>query len=47
MPFFSSPAVTRLIELALEEDLGRGDATTQAVVQPGARATAHLVAASA
>ena len=39
-----TPAVTRLIELALEEDLGRGDATTQAVVGPEASATAHLVA---
>jgi nicotinate-nucleotide pyrophosphorylase (carboxylating) len=39
-----TPAVTRLIELAVEEDLGRGDATTQAVVRPDASATAHLVA---
>jgi nicotinate-nucleotide pyrophosphorylase (carboxylating) len=36
--------VTRLIELAIEEDLGRGDATTQALVDPGTLATAHLVA---
>lgn len=43
-PLFLTPAVTRLIELGIEEDLGRGDATTQAVVEPGARATAHLVA---
>jgi nicotinate-nucleotide pyrophosphorylase (carboxylating) len=39
-----TPAVTRLMELAIEEDLGRGDATTQAVVEPGASAVAHLVA---
>ena len=39
-----TPAVTRLIELAIEEDLGRGDATTQAVVGPEVAATAHLVA---
>lgn len=39
-----TPAVTRLIELAIEEDLGRGDATSQAVVGPGTSATAHLVA---
>ncbi|RMH38595.1 MAG: carboxylating nicotinate-nucleotide diphosphorylase [Deltaproteobacteria bacterium] len=29
------PAVQRLIELALDEDLGRGDVTTDAVVGPG------------
>jgi nicotinate-nucleotide pyrophosphorylase (carboxylating) len=39
-----TPAVTRLVELAIEEDLGRGDATTQALVGPAASATAHLVA---
>ncbi len=37
-------AVRRLIDLALEEDLGRGDVTTQAVIDAGAKATAHLVA---
>jgi len=37
-------AVRRLIDLALEEDLGRGDVTTQAVLKAGATATAHLVA---
>ncbi|HEX7499837.1 MAG TPA: carboxylating nicotinate-nucleotide diphosphorylase [Polyangia bacterium] len=37
-------AVRRLIDLALEEDLGRGDVTTQAVVAADATATAHLVA---
>ena len=34
----------RLIELAIEEDLGRGDATTLAVILPGTKAAAHLVA---
>ena len=37
-------AVRRLIDLALEEDLGRGDVTTQAVIEAGATATAQLVA---
>jgi nicotinate-nucleotide pyrophosphorylase (carboxylating) len=37
-------AVRRLIDLALEEDLGRGDVTTQAVIDAGVTATAHLVA---
>jgi nicotinate-nucleotide pyrophosphorylase (carboxylating) len=37
-------AVRRLIDLALEEDLGRGDVTTQAVIDADATATAHLVA---
>ena len=37
-------AVRRLIDLALEEDLGRGDVTTQAVIEAGVTATAHLVA---
>jgi nicotinate-nucleotide pyrophosphorylase (carboxylating) len=39
-----TPAVMRLIELAIEEDLGRGDATTLAVIPPGTKAAAHLVA---
>jgi len=34
----------RLIDLALEEDLGRGDVTTQAIVDPEVTATARLVA---
>ena len=37
-------AVRRLIDLALEEDLGRGDVTTQAVIEAGTTATAYLVA---
>jgi nicotinate-nucleotide pyrophosphorylase (carboxylating) len=43
-PFLDTYAVRRLIDLALEEDLGRGDVTTQAVIAPGLTATAHLVA---
>jgi nicotinate-nucleotide pyrophosphorylase (carboxylating) len=39
-----TPAVMRLIELAIEEDLGRGDATTLAVIPPGTKAAVHLVA---
>ncbi len=39
-----TPAVRRLIDLALEEDLGRGDVTSQAVIEAGTSATAHLVA---
>lgn len=40
------PSVMRLIELALDEDLGRGDVTTQATVRAGAMraATAEMVA---
>ncbi len=40
------PAVKRLIELALEEDLGRGDATTDAVIgaTDAAEITANIVA---
>src|SRR5450631_457156 len=40
-------AVRQLIDLALEEDLGRGDVTSQAVLAPSATATAHLVAREA
>ncbi len=43
-PCLDTYAVRRLVELALEEDLGRGDITTQAVIAPGLTATAHLVA---
>jgi nicotinate-nucleotide pyrophosphorylase (carboxylating) len=39
-----SPAVLRLIELALEEDLGRGDVTTDAVVDATVRAEGEVVA---
>lgn len=40
----ATPAVRRLIDLALEEDLGHGDVTTQAVIDANATATAILVA---
>ncbi len=43
-PSLDTYAVRRLIDLALEEDLGRGDVTTQAVIAPGLTASAHLVA---
>lgn len=38
-----TPAVVRLIELALEEDLGRGDVTSAVVVDGDARAEADVV----
>lgn len=38
------PAVQRLIDLALDEDLGRGDATSEALVDAGARARGAIVA---
>jgi nicotinate-nucleotide pyrophosphorylase (carboxylating) len=39
-----TPAVANLIDLALEEDLGRGDVTTEAVLGPAGDAEADLVA---
>jgi nicotinate-nucleotide pyrophosphorylase (carboxylating) len=39
-----TPAVAALIDLALEEDLGRGDVTSAAVLDPRATAEADLVA---
>ena len=45
MSLATLPAVQRLIELAIEEDLGRGDVTTAAVIgDDGAAARANLVA---
>jgi nicotinate-nucleotide pyrophosphorylase (carboxylating) len=38
------PGAIRLIELALEEDLGRGDLTTDALIGPDARAHGAIVA---
>src|SRR5438552_728769 len=39
------PSVLRLIDLALDEDLGRGDVTTSSTVgRDAAVATAHMVA---
>jgi nicotinate-nucleotide pyrophosphorylase (carboxylating) len=43
-PALATPAVRRLIDLALEEDLGRGDVTTAAVVGEGPLVEARLVA---
>ena len=39
---FNSPHLDRLIDLALEEDIGPGDVTTQAVVDPELRGEAHI-----
>jgi len=39
-----SPAVARLIELALEEDLGRGDVTTAAVIGADVSGEADIIA---
>jgi nicotinate-nucleotide pyrophosphorylase (carboxylating) len=38
------PAVERLIELALDEDLGRGDVTSEALCDPNARAQGVFLA---
>ncbi len=40
--FFISPVIDRLIDLALEEDLGSGDVTTQALVPPELMGEAHI-----
>ncbi len=39
-----SPQVDRLIELALEEDIGRGDVTTQALIPPEKKGAAQIKA---
>lgn len=39
-----TPAIGTLIELALEEDLGRGDATSEAIFAPSAQARGAIVA---
>src|SRR5262249_52239376 len=41
------PAVEQLIALALDEDLGRGDATSEALVEESARARGEIVAKQA
>jgi nicotinate-nucleotide pyrophosphorylase (carboxylating) len=46
-PSLDTYAVRRIIDLALEEDLGRGDVTTHAVIAPDLTATAYLVAREA
>ena len=38
----NSPHLDRLIDLALEEDIGSGDVTTQAVVDPELQGEAHI-----
>jgi nicotinate-nucleotide pyrophosphorylase (carboxylating) len=40
---FRHPFVRRLVELALEEDLGRGDVTTAALLRPDEEMTARIV----
>jgi nicotinate-nucleotide pyrophosphorylase (carboxylating) len=40
--FFISPAIDRLVGLALEEDIGPGDVTTQALVPPELMGEAHI-----
>jgi len=44
MTVFDLPAVERLVRAALEEDIGRGDLTTQLTVPAGTRAEAELLA---
>jgi nicotinate-nucleotide pyrophosphorylase (carboxylating) len=39
-----APAALRLIELALEEDLGRGDVTTDAVIPTGVQGVGEVIA---
>jgi len=41
-PFPPSPLLDRLIDLALEEDLGAGDVTTQALIPPDLMGEAHI-----
>ena len=43
----NSPHIDRLIDLALEEDIGPGDVTTQAVVDPELQGEAHIRAKAA
>src|ERR687888_515281 len=38
-----SAAVTTIIDLALAEDIGRGDITTEATVDPDTQATAEIL----
>lgn len=44
MDVFRHPAVERLVRLAIEEDLGRGDVTSQATVPAGVEAEGRIVA---
>ena len=43
-PFVFTPAVERLIDLALEEDVGPGDITTDHTIAPGAAGQGKIVA---
>jgi nicotinate-nucleotide pyrophosphorylase (carboxylating) len=43
----NSPHLDRLIDLALEEDIGSGDVTTEAVVDPELQGEAHIRAKAA
>src|SRR3569833_2837943 len=43
IPFTSSREVEAIIDLALAEDVGRGDITTEATVAPEAAATAEIL----
>ena len=40
--FPTSPLIDRLIDLALEEDLGSGDVTTQALIPPDLQGEAQI-----
>ncbi len=40
--FLALPQIDRLIDLALEEDLGAGDVTTQALISPDLQGEAHI-----
>lgn len=42
MPLRITPHVDRLIDLALEEDVGSGDVTTQALIPPELNGEAHI-----
>lgn len=41
-PFPASPLIDRLLELALEEDIGPGDVTTQALIPPELQGEAQI-----
>ena len=41
---FDHPSIRRLVRLALEEDIGRGDATTAATVSAGIPGRATIIA---
>jgi len=47
IPFPVSPLIGRLLDLALEEDIGPGDLTTQALIPPDIQGEAHLRAKQA